>query len=115
MGGGLVGLPWAVWCIVLVAPMHLHPGLFWISAVVGGLLGYIAARIRLSNSPLQGRRWVPALGTAAGLIAGVVVSVALALGWTVFNYSVGGQAGWELLGPTMLILLLLFLGFAVRR
>lgn len=95
--------------------MHPHLGLFWISAVVGGLLGYVAARIRLSNSPLQGRRWVAALGAVAGLIAGVVVSVALALAWSVVNYSVDGKAGWELLGPTMLILLLLFVGFAIRR
>ncbi len=95
--------------------MRPHPGFFWIGAAVGALLGYAAARIRLVNSPLQGRRWVAALGTVAGLIVGVSVSVASALAWALVDDSLDGRGQWDLLGPTILILLLLFVGFAVRR
>jgi len=95
--------------------MRPAAGFFCASIIAGGLLGYLAARIRLSSSPLQGRRWVAALGTMAGLTVGVVVSVGLALASAVFHNSPDSGGRWELLGPTILILLFVFVGFALRR
>jgi hypothetical protein len=88
---------------------------FWISLIVGSALGLAAARIRLSNSPLQGRRWVEVLGCAAGGIVGAVVFLGLSLTAAVFDYSLEQPNNWELLGPTALIMLFLFVGFSLRR
>lgn len=88
---------------------------FWISLFVGGALGLAAARIRLSNSPLQGRRWVEVLGSAAGAIMGAVVFLGLSLTAAIFDYSLGQPNDWGLLGSTLLIMLFLFVGFSLRR
>ncbi len=95
--------------------MHLHTGELWISLAVGGLLGFVTARIRLSSSPLEGRRWVMVLGTVAGLLLGGVVFLGLALATALLDYSTAGRDSWQLLGPTLLILLFLFVGFSFRR
>ena len=95
--------------------MHPFTGDFWLSLIVGSILGLAAARIRLSNSPLQGRRWVVVLGSAAGGIVGAVVFLGLALATAVFDYFLEQQNRWELVGPTLLIILFLFVGFSLRR
>jgi hypothetical protein len=96
--------------------MKMHPftGQLWIGLAVGSLLGFVAARIRLSSSPLEGRRWVVVLGTVAGLVVSGVVFLGLALATALLDYSTDGTDSWELLGPTLLILLFLFVGFAFR-
>ena len=95
--------------------MHPFTGDFWISLIVGSILGLVATRIRLSNSPLQGRRWVVVLGSAAGGIVGAVVFLGLSLTTAVFDYSLEQPNDWELLGPALLIMLFLFVGFSLRR
>ncbi len=95
--------------------MHPFTLDFWIALIVGSVLGLAAARIRLSDSPLQGRRWVIVLGSVAGGIAGAVVFLGLGLATAVFDYSLEQLNNWELLGPTLLIMLFLFVGFSLRR
>ncbi|KPJ93512.1 MAG: hypothetical protein AMS18_05595 [Gemmatimonas sp. SG8_17] len=95
--------------------MHPHTGVFWASLLGGGVLGFTAAAVRLSSSPLEGRRWVMVLGTIAGLILGGVVFFGLALAGALLGYSTDRTDSWVLLGPALLILLFLFVGFALRR
>ncbi len=95
--------------------MHPYTGVFWTSLIIGGILGFAAARIRLSNSPLEGRRWVVVLGIAAGGVLGIVVSLGLALVAALLDHSFDRRGTWDLLGPVLLILLFLFVGFSLRR
>ena len=88
---------------------------FWTSLIGGCVLGLVAARIRLSNSPLQGRRCVEVLGSAAGVVMGAVVFLGLSLATAIFDYSLEQPNDWSLLGPTLLIMLFLFVGFSIRR
>jgi hypothetical protein len=55
------------------------------------------------------------LGTVAGLLLGGVVFLGLALATALLDYSTAGRDSWQLLGPTLLILLFLFVGFSFRR
>jgi hypothetical protein len=88
-------------------------GTVWVSVAFGMVLGAIAARIRLSRSPLERHRWLIALGAAAGAIMGATVVYTVALGAVLIAGAPGSPT--SLLGPTFLVLLLLFVGFSVRR
>ena len=55
------------------------------------------------------------MGTIAGLILGGVVFFGLALAGALLGYSTDRTDSWVLLGPALLILLFLFVGFALRR
>ena len=55
------------------------------------------------------------LGSAAGGIVGAVVFLGLSLTTAVFAYSLEQPNDWELLGPALLIMLFLFVGFSLRR
>ncbi len=46
---------------------------------------------------------------------GAVVFLGLSLTAAVFDYSLEQPNNWELLGPTALIMLFLFVGFSLRR
>jgi hypothetical protein len=85
----------------------------WASVALGTALGAIAARLRLSQSPLERHRWLIALGAAAGAITATAVVFAVALGAVLIEG--GPRSTASLLGPTCLVLLLLFVGFGVRR
>jgi hypothetical protein len=95
--------------------MRLFNEVFWISLLAGGILGLVAARIRLMNSPLQGKRWVVVLACTAGSLVGAVVFLSLALASAVWDHPADRAGSWELMGPTLLILLFLFVGFSLRR
>jgi hypothetical protein len=91
------------------------PNAVWVSVAFGTVLGVIAARIRLASSPLERHRWLMLLGATAGAILAVTVVYALALGAALMDLAAGRTDTWDLLGPTLLVLLLLFVGFVVRR
>ena len=95
--------------------VSITPALLLTAAGVGAALGAIAARIRAPGTPLEGRLWVIALGAVAGAVLGAVVSLTVALGAALLDYVAGGARRWELFGPTLLVLLALFLVFALRR
>ncbi len=98
-----------------VGMLRPYPGAFWLSFVVGIVLGFVAARVRLSSSPLEGKRWVMLLGAVAGGIVGAIVFLGLALSAAVLDFYFGPMGDWAILGPTLLILLALFAAFALRR
>ena len=93
----------------------LYPDLRWIGCGIGSVLGAIAAVVRSRATPLEGKRWVVALGGVTGAIVGAVVFLSVATLATMFDYFSDRSNSRELFVPAFLTLLILFVFFVLRR
>ena len=92
-----------------------YTDLLWIGFGIGSVLGAIAAVVRSRATPLEGKRWVVALGGATGAIVGAVVFLGVATLAAVFDQFSDRSNSRELFVPAFLTLVILFAFFVLRR
>lgn len=92
-----------------------YTDLLWIGVGMGSVLGAIAAIVRSRATPLEGKRWVVALGGATGAIVSAVVFLGIATMATVFDHFSDRSNSRELFVPAFLTLVILFAFFVLRR
>ena len=92
-----------------------YTDMLWIGFVMGSVLGAIAAVVRSRTTPLEGKRWVVALGGATGAIVGTVVFLGVTTLAVMFDHFSDRSNSRELFVPAFLTLVTLFAFFVLRR
>ncbi len=92
-----------------------YTDLLWFGFGIGSVLGAIAAVVRSRTTPLEGKRWVVALGGVTGAIVGAVVFLGVATLAVMFDHLSGGSNSQEFFVPAFLTLVILFAFFILRR
>ncbi len=89
--------------------------LLWIGFGMGSVLGAVAAVVRSRTTPLEGKRWVVALGGVTGAIVGAAVFLGVAILAVMFDHFSDRSNSRELFVPAFLTLVILFAIFVLRR
>lgn len=92
-----------------------HTPVFWLNVLLGGVLGFIATRIRSVGTRFEGERWMLVLGTVAGIVGGATVFLFLGIMTLLFYFIIGRMRLTELIVFSVLGQLALFVYFTLRR
>lgn len=92
-----------------------HTPIFWLNVVLGGVLGYVAARVRSFGTRFEGNRWMLVLGTVAGVVGGSTVFLFLGIVTLLFYFLTGAMRTPQLIALSVLGQLALFVVIVYRK
>lgn len=92
-----------------------HTPVFWLNVLLGGVLGYVATRLRSMGTRFEGERWMLVLGTTAGIVAGATLFLFLGILTVLLYFITGGMRTGQLVLFSVLGQLALFVFFVYRK